>query len=885
MKKFGLAAILTFVDKGASRGMERVGKRAEVLRRRFAGIGSGVSSIVGGLGQMATALLPVTGLFGLMIRDGMKFEQSMANLRAVTLDSSGKITESLRALAKTMGATTTFSASEAADAMTNLARAGLKADEIAKAIPGTLAAAAAEGIDLATAADLVASNIRAFKLPVEKAATVAGSLALVSARTNTNMVSLQEGMKLAAPTAKLAGYEFKETALALGSLADIGLKGTLSGTALRGALSQILSPTKKVLGAVGGRAGLNAILRKSNGEMKPLAEVMLGFAQRLRKIPDRAKRVDVAMKIFGKRAVAVMSAFDLQGKALDDFRGKQRELAKETGNTAEIMKSLMTRTLGGQLKLLRSALEATNNAIYEMVSEDLRGGIVRISDALGDFSLVLRAVRGEKFDLKTAMRVEEIKAAHRSWFELAKGIRDGFREAKAAIGSVVDSVRGLAGWFGISTGEGVRGTARVVTKYAALAAVLAPVGIATMGVTRLFGGLAKTALGAGKVVGNVLLLAARGAGGLLSVVGKRIPKVGTFLGKFGGLLGKAGKLTEEAKAQPVRVVNFHEFGVGGPRALPGQLPLPFGGAGAAGTAEVVGARARLSAFVGKFGIVGRLLNTNLLAAARGSGSLAMKLLGGAGTIAAVGAVGVAAWTLGRWLDEKLGISSKVADGLWKLFHASEEVERRSRVRAYTHGATVANVTKMATQLAQLSQRGVKTVTGEGGEKVALTREYARLRILKFLNQQNLTQQQINQTLAGLESTLRGIKVPGGSAKVAPTKPARDAAVTSGGLLPVSSGDVVLDRASLAQAVVSQLRGGLAGRVGAGALGGGDPGRTSPPPAVPTAPLRIEVPVTIDGRQIALAVAEVHLDELERSGATMQPGDRTLLLERGFTGGY
>lgn len=885
MKKFGLAAILTFIDKGASREMERVGKRAEVLRKRFAGIGSGVSSIVGGLGQMASAMLPVTGLFGLMVRDGMKFEQSMANLRAVTLDTSGKATESLRALAKTMGATTTFSASEAADAMTNLARAGLKVNEIAGAIPGTLAAAAAEGIDLATAADLVASNLRAFKLSAEEASTVAGSLALVSARTNTNMVSLQEGMKLAAPTAKLAGYELKETALALGSLADIGLKGTLSGTALRGALSQILSPTKKVLGAVGGRDGLNAILRDSHGEMKPLAEVMLGFANRLRKIPDRAKRVDVAMKIFGKRAVAVMSAFDLQGKALDDFRAKQRELAKETGNTADVMKSLMVSTLGGQLKLLRSAVEATNNEIFGMISGDLRNGVLRISDALGNFSLVLRSIRGEKFDLKTALQVEQLRTAHRSWFELAKGIRDGFREAKAAIGSVVDSVRGLAGWFGISTGEGVRGTARVITKYAALAAVLAPVGIATMGVTRLFGGLTKTALGAGKVVGNVLLLAARGAGGLLSVVGKRIPKVGGFLGKFGGLLGKAGKLTEEAKAQPVRVVNFHEFGGVGATALPGQLSLPFGGATAEGATEVVGSRAKLAAFVDKFGVVGRLLNTNLLDAARGSGSLATKLLGGAGTIAAVGAVGVAAWQFGKWLDAKFGISSKVADGLWKLLHAGEEVERKGRLRAYTHGATVANVSQMVTQLAQLSQRGVKTVTGEGGEKVALTREYARLRILKFLNEQNLTQRQVNQTLAGLESTLRGIKATGTAATTTPVKPAKDAAVTTGGLLPVSAGDVVLDRASLAQAVVSQLRGGLAGRVGMGALGGGDSGRTSPPSVAPTAPLRIEVPVVIDGRQVARAIAAVHLDELERSGTTLRPGDRTLLLERGFAGGY
>jgi hypothetical protein len=115
------------------------------------------------------------------------------------------------------------------------------------------------------------------------------------------------------------------------------------------------------------------------------------------------------------------------------------------------------------------------------------------------------------------------------------------------------------------------------------------------------------------------------------------------------------------------------------------------------------------------------------------------------------------------------------------------------------------------------------------------------------------------------------------------KPAKDAMVQTTGLIPVSAGDVVLDRASLAGAVVSQLRGGLAGAAGAGALGGGDPGRTSPPQAAPSAPLRIEVPVEIDGRQVARAVAEVQLDEMERGGVSLAPGARRGFLERGLVG--
>ena len=209
----------------------------------------------------------------------------------------------------------------------------------------------------------------------------------------------------------------------------------MAGTALRGAMGQILSPTKKVLKAIGGRAGLNAIMRDNQGRMKPMAEIMFGFAQHLRGAQHQviggldcdalaiqgAKRVDVAMKIFGKRAVAVMNAFDMSGAELDDFRKKQAELGKETGSTAKIMASLQLQTLGGQLKLLRSATEAVNIELFGMISSGMKSGVKSIADTLGKLSLALRVVRGEKFtDPKT---MKEVKALPSMFLEIAKGIK------------------------------------------------------------------------------------------------------------------------------------------------------------------------------------------------------------------------------------------------------------------------------------------------------------------------------------------------------------------------------------------------------------------------------------------------------------------------------
>ena len=151
MRKFGLAAILTFVDKGAASAMGRIGAKAEALKKRFGGVGAGLKQVSRGFGQVALAGAPLAAAFLFAARDGAKFEQSIANLRAISLDVANKTTPKLEALAQTLGATTVFSASQAADAMTALKRGGLEVSDIlGGAVVGTLKAAAAEGTSAKT---------------------------------------------------------------------------------------------------------------------------------------------------------------------------------------------------------------------------------------------------------------------------------------------------------------------------------------------------------------------------------------------------------------------------------------------------------------------------------------------------------------------------------------------------------------------------------------------------------------------------------------------------------------------------------------------------------------------------------------------------------------
>jgi TP901 family phage tail tape measure protein len=885
IRQFGLAAILEFVDKGASAAMGKVGRTAAALKSSFKGISDGMGTMSRGLGNIAMVSVPVGGAFAYMMKSGVMFEQSMANLKAVALDMSKTDEVALSGLAKTLGAQTKYTASEAADAMTELSRAGFSVKDIMSAVPGVLNAAAAEGISLSTAAEMVAANTRAFALAGKDATMIAGTLALASARTNASMVSLQEGLKFAAPAARELGYDFKATVGALGALHDIGIKGTLSGTALRMSLQKLVNPTKQSRAAMA-QLGITSqsIFKDEKGGMRALPDVFLNLADKLRKIPDPVKRASIASKIFGIQAKSLGSAFNLTGEDMARFRKTQAELAVETGQSAKKMADLRLQSFTGQLELVTSAMEGVSIEMFGMLSGFTKGGMSKAADALSNLALALRVVRGEKITDPEALK--QLKTLPPVFLEVARGIRAGFESAKATIASVLSSLGGVGRWLGFTGKEGAEGTARLATKFGLLLVAIGPVSAVLFGVTKLLGGMVQMAWGAGKAMVGAFSLASKAVGGLFGALASKVPWLGKLAGGAGGLLGKVGKFAETLTAQPVRVVNFGEMGGAGLKPGFGTGP----GAGGTGLGEqAAGWRATLNGVISKIPLIGSTLSSSLGSIAGSAMPLAAKL-GIFG--AAVGAAGTAGYALGSWLDKKFGISDKLSTGLYNLFNQAEIQASKLRVANFGVSVTEKNAAQMAETLAGFAGQGMKTVGTEGGGRTELTKEFATGRVTAFLTQQmaqgTINAQQMTSILTRLDATLNripGAAAPAGVTPVAPKK-AGDAMVTSGGILGVSAGDVVLNRAVLAAAVTSGMGGGMAGQVGAGALGGGDPGRTSPPAGGGGGggTVRIEVPVSIDGKKIALAVAEVQLDQMERSGVTLKPGERTSLLQRGFAFG-
>ena len=220
----------------------------------FEGLGSKIDAGAVALGSvMASAVTTAaSGLadFGKSaITTGMNFDTAMSNVKAIS-GATGEEFDELRDKAKRMGATTAFTATEAAEAFSYMAMAGWKTEDMLSGIEGIMNLAAASGEDLATTSDIVTDALTAFGLSAEDSGHFADVLAAASSAANTNVGMMGETFKYVAPVAGALGYSVEDMATAIGTMANSGIKGSQAGTALRAALSRLVKPTDQVAAAL-----------------------------------------------------------------------------------------------------------------------------------------------------------------------------------------------------------------------------------------------------------------------------------------------------------------------------------------------------------------------------------------------------------------------------------------------------------------------------------------------------------------------------------------------------------------------------------------------------------------------------------------------------------
>ena len=227
-----------------------------------------ISTEAGKIGENLTTagekMLPVTaaitGLGTAAVKTAADFDSSMSNVAAIS-GSSAEDMDKLRERAREMGAQTKFSAKEAGDAMGYMAMAGWNAQDMYNSLPGIMNLAAASGEDLATTSDIVTDAMTAFGLAADETTTIvkdgfskevdnathfADVLAQASSSANTNVGMMGETFKYIAPVAGALGYSAEDAAVAIGLMANSGIKASSAGTQLRSSLTNMIKPSKDV---------------------------------------------------------------------------------------------------------------------------------------------------------------------------------------------------------------------------------------------------------------------------------------------------------------------------------------------------------------------------------------------------------------------------------------------------------------------------------------------------------------------------------------------------------------------------------------------------------------------------------------------------------------
>lgn len=318
------------------------------------------------------------------------FGQAMSTVEAVTNSTRGEFRE-LNAEAQRLGANTRFSATQAAEGMIYLARAGFDANEVLGATEGTLQLAQAGALGLGEAADIASNILQGFRLQVDQTSRVVDVLALAANSSNTDVTQLGDAMAYVAPVAAGLGLQIEETAAAIGALSNAGLQGSMAGTGLRRVLSELESPSQKsrdILASMGVTADEVRISQ-------------VGLTAALQRLAEAGIDTGQALEIFGDRGGP---AFEVLASSIPDVV-RMTEAFNDAEGTAERIANTMDGNLNGAMLRAKSAAEALVLTLGELgATEFLTGAFRGTAGLLSDVVSVLNQTEGASVALEITLK-------------------------------------------------------------------------------------------------------------------------------------------------------------------------------------------------------------------------------------------------------------------------------------------------------------------------------------------------------------------------------------------------------------------------------------------------------------------------------------------------
>lgn len=383
--------------------------------------GDGFTVLKGILANLATAGIAVAAgavkdFCGQVVEIGKTFETSMSKVSALS-GATGEDLATLEAKARELGATTTFSASQAADALGYMALAGWDTQQMLDGVGSVLTLAQAGEMELAAASDLVTDYLSAFNMEASETARMVDVLAYAQANANTTVEGLGMAFKNCAANANAAGMDVETTSAAIAMMANQGLKGSEAGTALNAVLRDMTAKMEDGAIAIGDQS---IAVMDAEGNYRDFTDIL--------------RDVQAATDGMGEaeKAAALQSTFtadSIKGLNLmlnagaDEMSGFREELYGCAGTAEETAKT-MTDNLGGDIAAMGSALEELSLKIYDYLQEPLRSAVQFITGTV---------VPGLESLLP---KIEEGAA----WLaEFGSAVADKFREP---LGGAIDLVTG-----------------------------------------------------------------------------------------------------------------------------------------------------------------------------------------------------------------------------------------------------------------------------------------------------------------------------------------------------------------------------------------------------------------------------------------------------------
>ncbi|MED1059722.1 phage tail tape measure protein [Bacillus mycoides] len=297
----------------------------------------------------AAAGVAIVASVGASVKAAANFEQSMAKVKAISGATDSEFKQ-LENTAKHLGATTQFSASQAADGLAFLSLAGFKAQDSIDAIPSVLNLAAAGAIDLGSAADIASNIMTGFGLTAQDTQHATDVLAKTFTTANTDMNQLGMAMKYVAPVANALGWDIEDAATAVAKMSDAGIQGSQAGTSLRAALLSLANPTGQTEKAFE-KLGISVV--DANGQFKPLPELIGHISSKMEGMTDAQKTVTAAQLVGTEASAGFLALLDQGQGSLQDYKN-ELELS---GGTAERVAKIQQETLVGAWNAAKSAME------------------------------------------------------------------------------------------------------------------------------------------------------------------------------------------------------------------------------------------------------------------------------------------------------------------------------------------------------------------------------------------------------------------------------------------------------------------------------------------------------------------------------------------------